>query len=138
MDAVISSGNAEPFAVAVCDVNGLKLINDTLGHKAGDEYIRSASLMICEAFSHSPVYRVGGDEFVVFLSGRDYAGRKEILSHLHDRSVEHIGTGEVVVSVGMSEYEPEKDARLQSVFERADARMYAEKNALKALGAASR
>ena len=135
---VISSGNAEPFAVAVCDVNGLKVINDTLGHKAGDEYIRAASLMICEAFSHSPVYRIGGDEFVAFLSGRDYAGRKEILSYLHDRSVEHIGTGGVVVSVGMSEYMPEKDSDLQSVFERADALMYAEKKALKAMGAAAR
>ena len=138
INAVISSGNAEPFAVAVCDVNGLKLINDTLGHKAGDEYIRAASLMICEAFSHSPVYRIGGDEFVAFLSGRDYAGRKEILSYLHDRSVEHIGTGGVVVSVGMSEYMPEKDSDLQSVFERADALMYAEKKALKAMGAAAR
>ena len=49
------------------DVNGLKHVNDTLGHKAGDAYIRAASAMICEIFKHSPVYRIGGDEFAVLM-----------------------------------------------------------------------
>ena len=43
METRISDGDAEEFGVVICDVNGLKRINDTLGHKAGDEYIRSAS-----------------------------------------------------------------------------------------------
>ena len=71
MDADIAAQTAENFAVAVCDVNGLKVINDTLGHKAGDEHIRKASRMICDIFQHSPVYRTGGDEFVVIMRGRD-------------------------------------------------------------------
>ena len=79
--------------MVVCDVNGLKKINDTLGHKAGDEYIRKAFEMICDIFQHSPVYRTGGDEFVVILTGRDYIIRKELVLALHDRSVEHIGSG---------------------------------------------
>jgi len=41
-------GEAAPFAVAVCDVNGLKTVNDTLGHQAGDQLIRDASRLICE------------------------------------------------------------------------------------------
>ena len=138
MDASIEEGTAEEFAVAVCDVNGLKVINDTLGHKAGDEYILRASRMICEIFQHSPVYRTGGDEFVAILRGRDYLNRKDLVQELHDRSVAHIRTGEVVISGGLSEYCPGADAAFHDVFGRADALMYEEKKALKGLGAISR
>ena len=68
------------FAVASCDVNGLKMMNDTYGHKAGDELLRSACKLICIHFSHSPVFRIGGDEFSVVLQGQDYQNRYDILS----------------------------------------------------------
>ena len=138
IDASIEGGDADAFAVVVCDVNGLKVINDTLGHKAGDEYIIKASRMICDIFQHSPVFRTGGDEFVVILTGRDYLIRKELVLALHDRSVEHISTKEVVVSGGLSDYRPGEDANFHDVFERADALMYEEKNLLKGMGAISR
>ncbi len=138
MDASISEGRAGDFAVLVCDVNGLKKINDTQGHKAGDEYIRQSFVMICDIFQHSPVYRIGGDEFVVVLSGRDYVIRRELVLALHDRSVEHIGKGGVVISGGLSEYMQGGDLSFHSVFERADALMYEEKKLLKSLGAATR
>lgn len=138
IDASIEEGIAEPFAVAVCDVNGLKVINDTLGHKAGDEYIMSATRMICDIFQHSPVYRTGGDEFVVILKDRDYFIRKELVLALHDRSVEHISTNEVVVSGGLSDFDPKNDKCFHDVFERADALMYEEKKLLKGMGAMTR
>ncbi len=138
IDASINDGTAEEFAVAVCDVNGLKVINDTLGHKAGDEYILSASRMICDIFQHSPVYRTGGDEFVVILHGRDYLIRKELILALHDRSVTHIGSNEVVISGGFSDYKPGEDTSFHDAFERADALMYEEKKMLKGMGALSR
>ena len=134
----IDAGTAPPFAVVVCDVNGLKKINDTLGHKAGDEYIRSAFNMICDIFQHSPVYRIGGDEFVVILFDRDYLIRKELILALHDRSVEHIGSGEVVISGGLSDFKAEEDTNFHAVFERADSLMYEEKQLLKGLGSISR
>lgn len=134
----IVNGTAKAFAVAVCDVNGLKKINDTLGHKAGDEYICKASKLICEIFKHSPVYRTGGDEFVVVLTDRDYAVRKELMKVLHDRSVDHISTNGVVVSGGLSTFAAGEDASFHQVFERADALMYEEKQLLKGLGSITR
>ena len=134
----IASGNEAPFSVVVCDVNGLKYINDTLGHKAGDEYIKKASKLICSLFVHSPVYRTGGDEFVVILSDADYLNRHIIMKQLHDISVRNIEKGEVVVSGGMADYEPEKTESFKAVFEQADAYMYQEKKTLKNMGAATR
>ena len=138
INSAVEAGEADAFAVAVCDVNGLKVINDTLGHKAGDDYIRKASKMICDIFQHSPVFRTGGDEFVVILQDRDYLIRKELLLALHDRSVEHISKNEVVISGGLSEYKPGADKSFHDVFERADALMYEEKKLLKGMGAISR
>ena len=138
IDTSIEDGSVEEFAIVVCDVNGLKVINDTLGHKAGDEYIQSASKMVCEIFAHSPVYRTGGDEFVAILRGRDYLIRKELVLALHDRSVEHIGTQEVVVSGGLSDYQPGTDTTFHDVFERADGLMYEEKKLLKEMGSITR
>ncbi len=138
IDGTISDGTVKDFAIAVCDVNGLKKINDTLGHKAGDEYICKASKLICEIFKHSPVYRTGGDEFVVVLTDRDYAVRKELMKVLHDRSVDHISTEGVVVSGGISDFVRGEDVSFHQVFERADALMYEEKQLLKGLGSISR
>ncbi len=134
----IAKGEAMEFAIAVCDVNGLKKINDTLGHKAGDEYIRESSRMICDIFQHSPVYRIGGDEFAVIVTERDYNIRKELMIALHDRSVTHINEGGAVISGGISEFVPGEDTSFHDVFERADAEMYTEKKLLKSLGAATR
>ena len=138
INEAIAAGSAKDFAVAVCDVNGLKKINDTLGHKAGDEYICKASKLICEIFAHSPVYRTGGDEFVVVLMDRDFSVRRKLMSALHDRSVGNISLEEVVVSGGISVFDHEKDSSFHQVFERADALMYEEKQLLKGLGSISR
>ena len=122
----------------MCDVNGLKYVNDTYGHKAGDGHIRKACHMICTFFDHSPVYRTGGDEFVVILSGNDYENREEITQSLRSCSAAHIPTGEAVVAAGMADYSPGKAQALRAVFEQADARMYENKKELKALGARTR
>ena len=134
----ISAKTIGEFAIAVCDVNGLKHINDTQGHKAGDEYIRMACQLICEKFDHSPVYRVGGDEFFVILTGRDYTDRTEIMKELNIEVEKGINGEGVVISVGMSEFDETIDKNLREVIERADALMYVRKKHLKALGARMR
>ncbi|HCI73149.1 MAG TPA: hypothetical protein DHV42_01240, partial [Lachnospiraceae bacterium] len=137
VDEQINSGTSGPFGIVVCDLNGLKYINDTYGHQTGDEWIRKTSKIICDFFSHSPVYRNGGDEFVVFLSGRDYENRMQILSDLHQQSVENIATNDAVIAAGIAEYVKGTDTRVHAVFARADAAMYQEKMLLKGMGAKS-
>ncbi len=135
---VFEEDRAEVFSVAVCDLNGLKEINDTRGRQAGDECTVAACRMICDIFQHSLVFRIGGDEFAAVLKGRDYVIRKELILALHDRSVEHIGTESPVISAGYSDYIPGEDAGFQAVLERAEAQMYEEKKLLKGMGEETR
>ena len=119
------------FAVVVCDLNGLKLVNDEQGHSAGDTYIKDACAIICEIFDHSPVFRIGGDEFVVILKGHDYEYRQDLLRRFYNIQVENRRNGLVTIAYGMAEFMPGKDLRMQDVFERADTLMYANKKRFK-------
>ncbi len=120
------------FALVVCDSNDLKTINDSQGHLAGDEHIRASAMLLCDIFAHSPVFRVGGDEFVVFLRGSDYTGRDELMMKLRERILENqrSDSGPILAS-GMSEYIPGTDILVSGVFERADRAMYKDKQKLK-------
>lgn len=121
------------FALVVCDANNLKQINDTQGHTAGDEYIRSTSQLLCDIFVHSPIFRVGGDEFVVFLRGNDYSSRHELMEKLRSQVLENKKANSgVILAAGMSEYNPETDSFVSEIFERADKEMYEDKKKLKA------
>lgn len=127
----IKSGEADEFAIAICDVNGLKTVNDTQGHKAGDEYIKAASELVCETFKHSPVFRVGGDEFVVVLKGHDFEAREELEKSFMDIAKRHAEEHKVVVACGISVFDKMHDKNVSAVFERADALMYRNKMSLK-------
>ena len=124
--------NNTPFAIAVCDLNNLKMINDTKGHKAGDEYIVSSANLLCDIFDHSPVFRIGGDEFAVFLSGQDYDSRNKLIENLHDIALKNRDRHEgPIIAVGVAEYDPAGDLDIDGIFERADKMMYEDKRELK-------
>ena len=124
--------NYLPFAIAVCDLNDLKKINDTKGHTAGDEYLMSSAKLLCEIFDHSPVFRVGGDEFAVFMGGDDYSARKELVDKLRKTSVENRDRQEgPVIAIGIADYDPSGDATVNDTFNRADKLMYEHKQQLK-------
>lgn len=134
----IKLGLIDQFSVVVCDVNGLKHINDTFGHKAGDAYICASCKMICEIFKHSPVYRIGGDEFVVIMTGGDFEIRDQLMETLNKQVEENIALEKAVVSAGVSDYVKGADKNMHEVFERADGLMYKRKHELKAMGAKTR
>ena len=68
----IRNGLKPEFAIVVADLNGLKEINDQHGHQTGDNFLKAGCRAICDIFDHSPVFRVGGDEFAIIARGRDY------------------------------------------------------------------
>lgn len=131
LDRMIFDKVAEKFGVVVFDLNGLKKVNDTKGHDIGDEYIISACRLICDAYKHSPVYRIGGDEFVVILEGDDYKNRASILGAFDLKIEKNVKNDKVVVATGMSEFDPQRDSCFKNVFERADSIMYQRKRILK-------
>lgn len=135
VDERIRSGEDLNFGVVVCDVNDLKFLNDTRGHAFGDEVIRMTSRTICEIYKHSPVFRIGGDEFAVVLFGSDYEDREQLLEKIREVSEANsrVRTGPVIAS-GMSEYISDLDDDFTCVFERADELMYDNKKALKSTG----
>ena len=130
-DAGIEENKAAPFAVAVFDLNDLKTINDTMGHAAGDSYICDGCTLVCKTFQHSPVYRIGGDEFAAILTGQDYEHRRELKESFRALNAARRAPEEAVVACGMADYVPGRDTRFQDVFERADADMYENKKFLK-------
>ncbi|ETP73768.1 diguanylate cyclase (GGDEF) domain-containing protein [Lachnospiraceae bacterium JC7] len=128
----IASGELQEFGVVVFDVNGLKLMNDTHGHEAGDRLLKDACHLICAMFKHSPVFRIGGDEFVVLLEGEDYQHRMALLADFEWQAEVNQRNGSTVVASGLSTFSPGEDNAFRKVFERADARMYDRKRFLKA------
>ena len=125
----IASGKMVEFAIAICDINNLKQVNDIYGHQMGDEYIRKGCRVICDIFSHSPVYRVGGDEFAAIIQGRDYGQIDVMMQQLEAVNQRHRASGDVVVACGMAVYC--QDQKVEDVFARADQNMYEEKKRLK-------
>ena len=89
--------------------------------------------MICQQFNHSPVFRIGGDEFVAMLEGEDYKNRKVLLAEFETRTEESVTSGGPVVATGLAMYRPGRDNSYRRIFERADQRMYDRKGVLKAM-----
>ena len=113
----IDAGEQEAFAVVVLDINSLKAVNDLYGHKEGDACIKKACATICGIFSHSPVFRVGGDEFVALLSGEDYERRRDLMEQINDMPKDRskIRIGETIAA-GIAEYRADRHRYVKKQF----------------------
>ena len=130
INAQIAQQRGPEFAIVILDVNDLKKVNDNDGHKAGDQYLRNACKIICDIFKHSPVFRIGGDEFAVIAQGSDYEDIETLIERVYTHNAEAKRNGGIVIACGMAKYEA--DACVAPVFERADHNMYENKSSLKA------
>lgn len=120
------------FALAVFDINDLKKVNDTMGHDEGDKYIVNCCMLICKTFKHSAVYRIGGDEFVVYLENEDYENREDLMIEMDIQMNALAGKDiamneKVSVAGGLAVYDEDTDAVLADVFKKADKLMYERK-----------
>ena len=120
------------FAVGVFDCDDLKSINDKYGHDKGDIYLQKASHLMCRIFQHSPVFRIGGDEFSVIFQNDAFRDREALLQEFTQAMAEVNASTEnpweqVRVSFGVSVYDPENDGAVIDVVRRADEHMYEHK-----------
>ena len=129
LNAQIEMDRAPEFAIVILDVNDLKIVNDTEGHKAGDQFLRDACKIICTTFKRSPVFRVGGDEFAVLAQGDDLSRLNNLIDQMNAHNEDAIENGGIVIALGTSSYD--HDEKVASVYERADLRMYENKKLLK-------
>lgn len=122
------------YAVVVFDLNFLKKANDEYGHEMGDKLIKLAGQHICRTFQHSPVFRIGGDEYTAILEGDDYSSREELcrlfeiemkkMSPVAENLYLSIAYGIACHQVGEANYD--------EVFKCADEQMYEYKKKMKA------
>lgn len=119
------------FGVVVFDLNKLKKTNDTYGHDVGDKLIATAAKVISDVFKRSPVFRIGGDEFLAVLQHRDLEDCEKLFAQLDlECSNTYIKEKEeipVSIARGFARFKPDKDLRFNDVFKRADKAMYENK-----------
>ena len=131
-DLLDSSAQKPEFAIGVFDCDNLKYINDFYGHDKGDIYIKKASQLICRTFQHSPVFRIGGDEFAVILENDDFRDREKLFAQFRKERAKIRASAEheweqANISMGAAVYDPETDPAVIDVARRADKAMYENK-----------
>ena len=124
------------FAIGIFDCNDLKKINDRYGHEKGDVYLKNACHLICKVFQHSPVFRIGGDEFAVVLQNEDFNNREELVGLFETRQSEVNASckrkwEEIHVAYGIAVYDDKTDITATDTAARADKLMYENKKAQK-------
>ncbi|MBR4903645.1 MAG: GGDEF domain-containing protein [Selenomonadaceae bacterium] len=137
LDQEISEGSAE-FCMVMIDVNFLKKVNDNYGHERGNEYLMNACRLISSVFGAEHVYRIGGDEFVVVVTG-DKVSLCRYFVKQFQMEMERKNTNallepweRVSAALGIAFYDPNIDKSADDVFKRADKEMYDNKIAMKA------
>jgi diguanylate cyclase (GGDEF)-like protein len=122
-----------PVSVIVADVDGLKALNDTLGHAAGDELLTRAAEIICSVIRPDDVLaRTGGDEFAILLPGTDTLAADGVVQRIETRLADYAASGanpHVAISFGTA---TALEGGLTDALRTADALMYERKAARKA------
>jgi len=126
----LDRGRSFPVSLILCDLDGLKVVNDMLGHKQGDELLSRAAKVIASCVRESDVAaRVGGDEFAVILPQTDRKTVEEAAKRINDAvdkdNVQHPDLP-LSISVGMATAE-DASRPLREIYKEADDAMYINK-----------
>ncbi len=120
----------DPISILIADLNGLKRVNDTLGHQAGDGLIRRAAEVLRASFEPGRVVaRIGGDEFAIFLPGADATAAEEAMKRVEGLvglNNKYYREPELSISLGAATSRP--GLALEKVISLADDAMYTTKS----------
>ncbi len=126
------------FGLAMIDLNFLKKTNDTYGHEKGNVSICRLSSLVCDIFEHSPVFRLGGDEFIVVLRHHDYRNIDSLIDDFYKRLDEYAADDtlepweKISAAIGYAKFDKTTNKTVEDVFKRADQAMYDKKVSMKA------
>ena len=113
-----------PVAVIFTDLNGLKMVNDVEGHEAGDRILQKAACALRDVFKPDEIFRAGGDEFIVIVTGIEQAELEEKIQALHQAEETY---GNISFAIG---YDVEENVRnVRKALQEADVLMYEDKKA---------
>lgn len=119
-----------PVGVIMCDIDGLKLVNDTFGHQVGDQLIITVGAIITDCVAETDeVARVGGDEFAILLPNKDSLQVKAVYHRIHER-VKQFSKNNIELPLGISigiSVRKNPSQSMYEVFKIADDNMYREK-----------
>jgi diguanylate cyclase (GGDEF)-like protein len=117
-----------PVSIILIDIDGLKIVNDTLGHKAGDDLLISAAKIISECFRQTDIVaRIGGDEFCIILPGADRKAALTKKNRISKSIGEYNGENPSIplnMSVGVATYQDVQGETIYDIYQRADENMY--------------
>ena len=135
LESRIENGEIKTYGIAILDTNNLKEINDTYGHENGNAYLVNSCKLICQIFTHSPVFRIGGDEFLVVLTGRDLDNHHELMSQLKE-SMDLTKNAsfpwkQISIACGLAIASYAKATTIADTFNKADKNMYINKREIK-------
>lgn len=124
----LNSQNYYPLIITMADINGLKLMNDSFGHTAGDIYIQKVAEVLREGFREKDIIsRLGGDEFIILSPNTDTAEIKELIGRINERTkYEAVNKIALSVSFGYSVKYREEESILE-VLRKAEDYMYKKK-----------
>ena len=120
----------KPACLIFVDLDGMKQINDELGHEAGDRALLEAAKLLSSTFRDSDITaRLGGDEFCVMLSGSSATEARTAVDRLMAAVDEHNRQSEpaLSLSVGLADWDPRSEETLDELMRRADREMYVHK-----------
>jgi len=129
-DSLIKEG--KNIAIMTFDLNNLKVFNNLMGHKIGDEYIKNSANVIAKHIGNQEeLYRIGGDEYVVVFTGMKNTSVLKILNNLKNDKTEVIDKWGFNCAIGVAFYDSENDKTANDIYIRADKAMYEHKKQMK-------
>lgn len=124
-----------PITIYVFDINDLKIINDTFGHKSGDQLIKRGANILLNVFERDNIYRIGGDEFVVLQEHQSKSKTMKFIKSLEqeikENNINNLNQPPISLAFGFSVYNAHSHISYEDAFVRADKEMYENKARMK-------